>query len=223
MKETEKSVTPTNEFQSAAKRVTFITILGNILLAILKLSAGILAHSGAMISDAVHSASDVLSTVVVIIGIRLSSKAPDKEHPYGHERMECVAAILLSMVLFITGLGIGTDAVQTIRWGNNEDLQAPGLLALFAAIASILIKEAMYRYTRYHAKRIDSGALLADAWHHRTDALSSVGALLGIGGAMLGFPLLDPIASLVIFLFIAKAAYDILDRKSTRLNSSHEH
>lgn len=209
MKKSAKTVTTAQEFQAVANRVTVTTIIGNALLAVFKLLAGLFAHSGAMISDAVHSASDVFSTIVVIIGIRLSAKAPDKEHPYGHERMECVAAILLSMVLLATGFGIGADALQTIRSGDPETLPTPELFALIAAVVSILTKEALYRYTRYHAKRIDSGALMADAWHHRTDALASVGALVGIGGAMLGFPLLDPLASLVIFLFIVKAAYDI--------------
>lgn len=197
------------EFQRIANKVSLVTIIGNILLAVFKLFAGIWARSSAMISDAIHSASDVFSTFVVIIGIKVASKEPDKEHPYGHERMECVAAIILAMILFTTGLGIGADAIQTILDGNYGELQVPGMFALIAAIVSIVSKEAMYWYTRYYAKRIDSGALMADAWHHRSDALSSIGALIGIGGAMLGFPVMDAVASLVIFVFIAKAAYDI--------------
>ena len=207
---TKADVTVTaEEFQRVANRVSIITIIGNVVLSALKLFAGVWASSSAMISDAIHSASDVFSTFVVIIGIRLASKKPDKEHPYGHERMECVAAILLSMVLFITGLGIGADAFKTILGGNYSELKVPGALALVAAVVSIVSKEAMYWYTRYHARRIDSGALMADAWHHRSDALSSIGALIGIGGAMLGYPILDSVASLVIFFFIAKAAFDI--------------
>ena len=197
------------EFQRIANRVSFITIVGNVILALFKFFAGVWAHSSAMISDAIHSASDVFSTIVVMIGIRVSAKEPDKEHPYGHERMECVAAIILAMVLFITGLGIGAEALKTIFGGGYSELKVPGMLALIAAVISIVSKEAMYWYTRYYAKRIDSGALMADAWHHRSDALSSVGALIGIGGAMLGFPVMDAVASLVIFVFIAKAAYDI--------------
>lgn len=197
------------EFRKVADKVSFVTIIGNVVLSALKLIAGIVAHSNAMISDAVHSASDVFSTFVVIIGIRLASRKPDKEHPYGHERMECVAAIILAVVLFITGLGIGADAVKTIFRGNYGDLQIPGVLALAAAILSIVSKEAMYWYTRFYAKKIDSSALMADAWHHRSDAFSSVGALIGIAGARLGFPVMDSIASLVIFLFIVKAAFDI--------------
>ena len=197
------------EFQRTANKVSFTTIVGNVLLSLLKFIAGIIAHSSAMISDAVHSASDVFSTIVVIIGIKLASKEPDKEHPYGHERMECVAAIVLSVVLFITGLGIGAGALKNIVNGNYSSLQVPGILALIAAIVSILVKEGMYWYTRYYARKIDSSALMADAWHHRSDAFSSIGALIGIGASRLGYPVMDSIASLVIFVFIVKAAFDI--------------
>lgn len=206
---TNMSTITENEFQKVANRVSMVTIIGNILLSVIKLLAGIIAHSSAMISDAVHSASDVFSTIIVMIGIRLASKEADKEHPYGHERLECVAAIVLAMVLFITGLGIGAEALKNILQGNYSDLQVPGMLALIAAIVSIVSKEGMYWYTRYYAKKIDSSALMADAWHHRSDAFSSIGALIGIGGARLGFPVMDSIASLVIFVFIVKAAYDI--------------
>ena len=208
-KETGTTQVAESEFTRVANRVAFVTIFENVLLALGKLIAGLIGHSSAMISDAVHSASDVFSTIVVLIGVKLSSKESDKEHPYGHERLECVAAIVLAMVLLLTGLGIGYDAIMNILGGNYKELTAPTVLALVAAIISIVAKEAMYWYTRYYAKRIDSSALMADAWHHRSDALSSVGALIGIGGAMLGYPVMDSIASLVIFFFIAKAAYDI--------------
>lgn len=196
-------------FQKVAMKVSFVSIVANLILSLLKFLAGILAHSAAMVSDAVHSASDVFSTIVVIIGIKLSSKDSDREHPYGHERLECVAAIVLATVLFITGLFIGYSACKNIFSGSYETLTIPGIAALMAAILSIAVKELMFWYTRFHAKQIDSAALMADAWHHRSDALSSVGALIGIIGARLGFPVLDPIASLVICFFIAKAAYDI--------------
>lgn len=198
-----------NDFQKIANRVSVVSIIQNVLLSLFKLFAGIFANSNAMISDAIHSASDVFSTIVVIIGVRLSSRDSDREHPYGHERMECVAAIILSIVLFITGLGIGIQALQAILNGNYETLQMPGILALIAAIVSIITKEAMYWYTRHYAKQIDSAALMADAWHHRSDAFSSIGALIGIAGSRMGFPIMDSIASLVIFVFIAKAAFDI--------------
>lgn len=196
-------------FQKVANKVSFATIVGNVLLSIFKLLAGIIAHSNAMISDAIHSASDVFSTIIVLIGIKLSAKNPDKEHPYGHERLECVAAIVLSIILLITGLGIGAEALKTITQEEYTSLQVPGILALIAAIISIATKEAMYWYTRYYATKIDSSALLADAWHHRSDAISSIGALIGIAGARLGFPIMDSLASLVIFVFIVKASYDI--------------
>ncbi len=206
---TRKSNAAENDFQKVANKVSTVTIIGNVALSVVKLLAGIIAHSSAMISDAVHSASDVFSTFVVIIGIKLASKKPDKEHPYGHERLECVAAIVLAMVLFITGLVIGMGALNNILRGNYNDLQMPGILALVAAGVSIASKEGMYWYTRYYAKKIDSSVLMADAWHHRSDAFSSIGALIGIGGARLGFPIMDSIASLVIFVFIVKAAFDI--------------
>lgn len=198
-----------NQFQKTANRVTSVSIIGNLLLSAFKLIAGLLANSGAMISDAVHSASDVFSSIVVIIGIHVSSKESDKEHPYGHERLECVAAIILAVILFITGISIGISAVKTIASGNYADLAVPGILALVAAVISIATKEAMFWYTKINAIRIDSAALMADAWHHRSDALSSVGALVGIAGARLGFPICDSIASLVICVFIVKASYDI--------------
>ena len=155
-----------NDFQKVANQVSFVTIVVNILLAFMKLLAGVFAHS---------NASDVFSTMIVVIGIKLSSKQPDKEHPYGHERMECVAAIVLSMVLFMTGLGIGVEALTDVLKGEYSHLQVPGMLALAAAVISIVSKEAMYWYTRYYAKKIDSSALMADAWHHRSDAFSSIG------------------------------------------------
>lgn len=205
----EASAVSEDEFKKVANKVSFITIVQNVLLSVFKLFAGIFAHSNAMISDAVHSASDVFSTIIVIIGVKLASKESDKEHPYGHERLECVAAIVLSIVLLYTGIKIGSQAVKDIIGGDYQNLQKPGMLALVAAVVSIVTKEIMYWYTRHYAKKIDSSALMADAWHHRSDALSSVGALVGIGGAMMGFPVMDSVASIVIFVFIAKAAYDI--------------
>ncbi len=205
----EKDARAERTYEQIATHVAFVTIIWNLLLSVCKLFAGIFAHSGAMISDAVHSASDVFSSIIVIIGVRIASRDSDKEHPYGHERMECVAAIILATVLCITGFGIGISACKNIFSGDYANLAIPGLFALIAALISIIVKEAMFWYTRYYAKKIDSGALMADAWHHRSDALSSVGALIGIGGARLGFPVLDSVASLVICLFIVKAAYDI--------------
>lgn len=198
-----------NTNEQIAMHVSRVSILGNVALSIFKLIAGIVAHSGAMLSDAVHSLSDVFSTVIVIIGVRLAGKESDEDHPYGHERFECVAALLLAIALGVTGIGIGVSGVQKILSASSATLEAPGSLALFAAALSILVKELMYQYTRKAAKEINSSALLADAWHHRSDALSSVGSFIGVFGARLGFPILDPIASIVICLFIFHAAYSI--------------
>lgn len=194
--------------EKIAMKVSIISIIANVVLAAFKLVAGVFAHSGAMISDAIHSASDVFSTFVVMIGIKIASKEPDEEHPYGHERMECVAAIILATILCITGLGIGKNALEFIT-GNSSEVSVPGMLALIAASVSIIVKEAMFWYTRHYAKKIDSGALMADAWHHRSDALSSIGAFIGIIFARMGYVMMDSIACLVICVFIVKAAYDI--------------
>ena len=193
-----------------AMKVSGVSIAVNLLLSLFKLLAGILAHSGAMISDAIHSASDVGSTFVVIVGVNLSSKKSDKEHQYGHERMECVSSIILSGLLLATGIGIGMNGIENIiKSTSGASIAIPGTLALIAAVVSIVVKEWMFWYTRGAAKKINSGALMADAWHHRSDALSSIGAFVGILGARLGYPILDPIASIVICVMIAKASIDI--------------
>ncbi len=196
------------ESKQIAMRISNVSIGVNVILSALKMFAGIIAHSSAMISDAVHSLSDVLSTIVVMIGIHISSKEEDADHQYGHERFECVASIILATMLLLTGAGIGISGIKTIMNGV-EDIKVPGMLALAAAVISIVVKELMFWYTKKGADKINSGALRADAWHHRTDAMSSVGSLLGIGAARLGFPIFDPLASIVICLFIFKAAYDI--------------
>ena len=197
----------TNE--QIAMQVSANSIAVNLMLSIFKLIAGLMASSGAMISDAIHSASDVFSTIIVIIGVKISGKASDEDHPYGHDRFECVASIILAILLGVTGVGIGLTGVQKLTAGHYDTLAVPGVLALAAAVISIVVKEIMYWYTRNAAKKINSGALMADAWHHRSDALSSVGSFVGIFGARMGFPMLDPLASVVICLFVVKAAVDI--------------
>lgn len=199
----------TEERTKAMMRVSWITVLVNLLLSVLKLVAGIVAHSGAMLSDAVHSASDVLSTFGVMIGTKLSGRKADESHPYGHERLECIASIFLAIFLAAAGGSIGYNGIETLIRAKETPIVIPGVLALIAAVLSIVTKEGMYWYTVKAAKTLSSPALQADAWHHRSDALSSVGSLIGIAGARLGFPMLDPIASVVICLFIFKAAYDI--------------
>lgn len=205
-KETKKAL---NE-NAIIKQISLVGIIGNIVLCAFKMFAGIAGKSGAMVSDAVHSLSDVFATFIAFLGVKMSKRGADKAHPYGHERMECIASLILGLILLVTGLGIGKVGLQNIFSGNYEELAIPGVIALIAAIVSIAVKEAMYWYTRHYAKILNSAAFMADAWHHRSDAFSSIGSLIGIGGAMLGFPVLDAIASVVICLFILKVAFDIL-------------
>ena len=195
------------EFQTAATRVSLVSMITNVILTLLKLAAGLLAHSGAMISDAVHSASDIFSGLIVLLGVKISTKEPDEQHPYGHERYECVAALLLSGILAIVGGAIGIGAIRDIISGKNAEI--PGTLALIAAIVSIVVKESLFWYTRGYAKKYRSTALHAEAWHQRSDALSSIGALIGIAGARMGVPVMEPIASLIIALFILRVAVRI--------------
>lgn len=195
------------EFQTAATRVSLVSMITNVVLTLLKLAAGLLAHSGAMISDAVHSASDIFSGLIVLLGVKISTKEPDEQHPYGHERYECVAALLLSGILAVVGGAIGIGAVKDIISGKAAEI--PGLLALIAAVVSIAVKESLFWYTRGYAKKYRSTALHAEAWHQRSDALSSIGALIGIAGARMGVPVMEPIASLIIALFILRVAIRI--------------
>lgn len=192
------------------RQLSTVGIVGNVVLVAFKLYAGLAGHSPAMVSDAVHSLSDVFATLIAFFGVHLSLKAADEQHPYGHDRMECVASLLLGCILLVTGVGIGISGVQTILAGHYDQLTVPSPIALIAAIVSIAVKEAMFWYTRFFARRLNSSAFMADAWHHRSDALSSVGSLIGIGGAMLGAPVLEPIACVVICLCILKVAYDVL-------------
>jgi cation diffusion facilitator family transporter len=191
------------------RNLSLVSVIGNAILSGFKMFAGIVGNSGAMISDAIHSFSDVLTTLIAWIGVKVSKRAADQSHPYGHERFECVASLVLGIVLFATGIGVGKVGIENIISGNYETLAIPSTIALVAAIISIVGKEAMYWYTRYYAKLINSSAFLADAWHHRSDAFSSIGSLIGIGGAMLGFPVMDSVASVIICIFIVKVAYDI--------------
>lgn len=195
---------------AAIRKMSFVSVAGNTVLSAFKFFAGVTGNSSAMISDSIHSFSDVITTVIAWIGVKASKKEADSAHPYGHERVECIASLLLGIILLATGLGVGKVGVEHIVSGSYETLAVPSMIALVAAAVSIVSKEAMYWYTRYYAKLIHSSAFLADAWHHRSDAFSSIGSLIGIGGAMLGFPVMDSVASVVICLFIVKASYDIL-------------
>lgn len=188
-------------------RVSRVSIASNALLSALKLAAGIVGHSAAMVSDACHSASDVLGTLIVIIGAHFSGKKPDKDHPYGHERLECVASLLLSDILAVIGVAIGYAGIRKLM--HPEDIVIPTMLPLIIAVVSIVTKELLYQYTIHAAKRINSVSLKAEAWHHRSDALSSIGSFAGILGARLGYPVLDPVASIIIAVFILKVSVDI--------------
>lgn len=195
---------------AAIRKMSFVSVAGNAVLSGFKFFAGVTGNSGAMISDSIHSFSDVITTLIAWIGVKASKKEADAAHPYGHERIECIASLLLGIVLLGTGLGVGQVGLENIFSGNYQALVVPSAIALVAAVVSIVSKEAMYWYTRYYANLIHSSAFLADAWHHRSDAFSSIGSLIGIAGAMMGYPVLDSVASVVICLFIVKASYDIL-------------
>lgn len=195
-------------------RVSKNTIIWNSILAFLKILIGFIAKSTAMVADGMHSFSDVITTIGVIIGLRLSHKEADKCHPYGHERIESITALFLSTVLFLVSIGIGYSGVKNIIKG---DYVIPGALAIVAAIVSIVVKELMYWYTIKYANIINSPSLKADAWHHRSDSLSSIGALIGILGARMGFPFLDPLVAIIIALIIIKVAFDICKQSIVQL------
>lgn len=197
------------DIEKIAVKTSIVTIIANFALTVFKLLAGIFGASMALISDAVHSASDVFSTVIVLIGVKVSAKKADKRHQFGHERYECVAAVILAMVLLATGAGIGYTGIKNIVTGEYLNFETPKIIALVAAAVSIVVKEIMFWYTIIAAKKVNSSALKADAWHHRTDALSSIGSLIGVVGAICGVPVLDSVACLVICLMIIIAAVRI--------------
>ena len=223
MKETaEKKTLSESEKAAILRQAAGVGVFGNVLLAAFKLFAGIFGHSAAMVSDAVHSLSDVFATLIAFIGRKISEKPADKEHPYGHERFECIASIVLGIILIVTGVKIGMGCFEAIMNRTYLTAAEPGIIALVAAVVSIVTKEAMFWYTLYQAKRIRSSAFRADAWHHRSDALSSVGALIGIGAARMGYPVMDSVAGLIISgvilvvaaRIIAEAVNNMLDRSA---------
>lgn len=208
MKANEKDTKP--DETAVIRKLSLVGIIGNVFLSAFKFIAGIMGNSSAMVSDAVHSLSDVFATFIAFLGVRFGRREADAPHPYGHERIESLAAIVLGLILLVTGVGIGWVGLEKILAGNYESLPIPGMIALVAAIVSIAVKEGMFWYTRHWARVIRSSAFEADAWHHRSDAMSSIGALVGVGGSMLGYPVLDPIASVVICLFILKQGISII-------------
>ena len=199
-------------------KVSIISILLNIILAAIKLVIGFVSSSVAMISDGVHSISDVFSTIIVIIGAKLSGKDADKTHPYGHERLECIATLILGMILIFVGFEIGSNAIKDIinNSSNIMNIQK-GNIAIVVAVISIVSKEAMFWYSYIIGKKIDSSSLKADAWHHRSDAISSIGSFIGVAGAMMGYPQIEKIASIAICLIILKTGYDIVKSASREL------
>lgn len=190
-------------------RVSVVSLVCNALLFFLKLFGGIFGHSKALISDAVHSASDVAASVVMLIGLKYSERAADEDHPYGHERLESVTAVLLAIIVFLTGIGIGWSGLQGILSASYKHTTLPSLLAIITVVLSILAKEGMFRYTKKYALSEKSDALMAGAWDNRSDALASLGGLAGIIGARMGFPVTDSLAAFVICLLILKSAVEI--------------
>jgi cation diffusion facilitator family transporter len=192
---------------SMGRRVSLQTIVANIFLMVAKLIAGLMANSSAMVADAVHSGSDILTTVGVIFSLKIAKQPADDKHPYGHGRAESITAKLLAVILIAVGVWIFCSSFQKIRTGQ---FTTPGSIAIWTALVSIVVKEWMYHYTVRVAKKINSSALVADAWHHRSDAFSSVASFLGILGARRGYPILDPLVGGVVALFIVWVGWKIL-------------
>ena len=201
------------------KKIYQVTLAGgavNVVLLVFKFVAGFLGHSAAMVADSVHSLSDFVTDVIVLVFVHISGKPKDKSHDYGHGKYETLAMTIIGFALLAVAIGIVYGGVTKIwAWWNGQQLEAPGMLALWAALLSILLKEAVYRYTMVVARQVDSQALEANAWHHRSDALSSIGTAIGIGGAIfLGqhWTVLDPIASVIVGFFIIKVSFELLSR-----------
>ncbi|MBO7579113.1 MAG: cation transporter [Prevotella sp.] len=201
------------------KEIYKVTMVGgavNVVLLLFKFVAGIVGHSAAMVADAVHSLSDFVTDVIVLVFVHISGKPKDKSHDYGHGKYETLAMTVIGLALLVVAIGIVYSGMtKIIDWANGTDLEAPGMLALWAALLSIVLKESVYRYSMVKARELNSQAVEANAWHHRSDALSSLGTAIGIGGAIfLGrrWTVLDPIASVVVGMFIVKVAIDLLRR-----------
>ena len=199
------------------KEIYKVTLVGgavNVILLLFKFVAGVIGHSSAMIADAVHSLSDFVTDIIVLVFVKISNKPQDKSHDYGHGKYETLALTIIGIALMAVAIGIIVKgAVKIASWANGETLEAPGMLAFWAAIVSIVLKEGVYRYSIIKAKKLNSKAVEANAWHHRSDALSSIGTAVGIGGAIfLGqrWVILDPVASVVVGAFIVKVAFDLL-------------
>ncbi len=195
-------------------KVTLVGSAANVLLTVFKFVAGIVGHSAAMTADAVHSLSDLLTDAVVLVFVRISGKPEDRDHDYGHGKYETLATTIIGIALAVVAVGIGYRAVTAMLfWYHGGTLPAPGMLALWAALVSVVLKELVYRYTVRRGRSLNSPAVEANAWHHRSDALSSLGTLIGIGGAILlgdRWTVLDPLAGLIVSLFILRVAWKLL-------------
>ena len=209
------------------KEIYKVTMVGgavNVVLLLFKFVAGIVGHSAAMVADAVHSLSDFVTDVIVLVFVHISGKPKDKSHDYGHGKFETLAMTVIGLALLVVAVGIVYSGMtKIIDWANGTDLEAPGMLALWAALLSIVLKEGVYRYSMVKARELNSQAVEANAWHHRSDALSSLGTAIGIGGAIfLGkrWTVLDPIASVVVGMFIVKVAIDLLRRGYRRFDGT---
>ena len=194
-------------------KVTLVGSVGNVALLTFKFVAGIVGHSSAMIADAVHSLSDFITDIVVLVFVHISAKPQDESHDYGHGKFETIASLFIGLALVAAAMGIMISGILKITaWAKGEQLESPGWLALWAALLSIVCKEALYHYTALRGKALSSQALIANAWHHRSDALSSIGAAIGIGGAILlgsRWTVLDPVASVVVGLMLMKVAVEL--------------
>ncbi|EOD00271.1 cation diffusion facilitator family transporter [Caldisalinibacter kiritimatiensis] len=195
-----------NERYKIGNRITWITIIINIILSIAKILVGLLANSTAMLADGIHTISDTASSIGIIISFFIAKKPEDMEHHYGHEKAESIAGFVLSLLLISVGMNIGYSAIKILIAGKNI---VPGVTAVWAASISIVAKEVQYRIAMYGGRKINSSALIADAWHHRSDALSSIGALIGIIGARMGYYFLDPLAGLVVSVIVVKVGIEI--------------
>lgn len=206
------------------QKVTLIGCLGNVLLMVCKLIAGFVGHSSAMIADAVHSLSDFVTDVIVLTFVSVSAKPQDKSHDYGHGKFETIATFFIGIALVAAATGIIISGiVSLVDWAKGGELEAPGTMALWAALFSIAVKEALYQYTAYHGKKLNSQAVIANAWHHRSDALSSIAAAIGIGGAILlgdRWTVLDPLASVIVGIILIKVAVELLRTSVGELTES---
>ena len=195
-------------------KVTLVGSVGNVALMVFKFVAGIIGHSSAMIADAIHSLFDFLTDLVVLVFVHISAKPQDESHDYGHGKFETIASFLIGLALMAVAGGIiYAGGAKLIAWLQGGQIVAPGTLALWAALVSIVVKEGLYLYTARRGKQLESSAMTANAWHHRSDALSSIGAALGIGGAILlgdRWTVLDPLASVVVGAMLIKVAFDLL-------------